>query len=518
MNPINVFQNQQDGVFDIKTEENKANESSFKFFEFVNEKLSIRADKEAAELFQLTLSRFEEIDRNSFKSILINALRDKYMFDYLEQYVDGCNKACPGMKLHPVARERIYEEISNISTKHADLAFKKFQSGDTYLKAITQERLPIFNIQINDFVGHENANPIKVNSPEIKRDFLRARLNSKRESNADNFNRNNTVKAYDQNKLFLKIFASYIQKNSNLNLIDESEFEKIYPEELRKHLDAEIKAKEDDASKNEKALLAMIENQNATTQNVPSNRAKKRNAAQTKNLPRQTPKKGNPAQSSSTAASTKQGSKPIKVVNDINSGQSYLIKMNQKLNSNTQSVCLSGSRVWRWDTPDLEKIRQFKDKISSNTPVQHYVNLSIPELLEQQALHNLGGIERVLSCEPADKYSFIYIPSNSTDGRIGRCFYAEMNYKEKNTLGMIHLGIGKDNVIFHAMFTPLKPTDKLSLKNFISVADKVTDTDEKEETQWKQVSPFTFELSNDALVMKVKRQNVKFTFHPLKSA
>lgn len=192
-------------------------------------------------------------------------------------------------------------------------------------------------------------------------------------------------------------------------------------------------------------------------------------------------------------------------------------RLNSALNTKAPSVYVLHSRIRRWDINDANLIKGFIDTEEGNL-VKKYQNMSQNELLQQQAYHNLGGILPVLADQKLlDKYSFKYnTRSNTSDNVIGRCFYAEMQHKGNTHFGRIELGIGQNNLIFHAKFAPIDLERRPEIKDLFVSTKNVEGLNQKEESQWNQVSACTFEvLENDMLVMNVKRQAVKFIIHPL---
>lgn len=436
--------------------------------------------------------------------LFIAGIRSEYIVTYVEHFFKTIEKR-PDLILTPAGSERIYASFFDFSNKSAQKAFEGFMRDQKTISEtmVIYRVLKKYDVKPEDFLNCKNSTQVD----SRKKMFLERMAKKQADSLQINLY-DNGLKSFKEANLLLKIFAAYIKENPDLNLFDDAKFEKARPKIREEILQAEVKAKEAAAKKAEQELLHSMTNESEPVVLTPKQVAKKRNSPQA------------PAPQISSPSPKIQKNKTTKVVNTIDSGQSELQALNRKLNSKAKCKVSLKDRVGRWSTSDLEEIRRFKDKTSSKEPVQHYINFTKAQLLEQQAFHNFAGIERLVSDELVGKYSFKYIPkpgsSGIADGRIGRCFYAKMHYNGKDTFGMVNLGISKENEIFHAMFSPIQETDYSPIKNFFSVAEKLSG-EEIDEVEWKQVSSCTFEVFDNEIVMKVQRQNVRFTFYPLKA-
>lgn len=449
-------------------------------------------------------------DLAALEPILLDAVRSVQMLSFVMYFDKNLAEAYSGKELNPAAIERIYDEIFNFCDKSSKIALKVFKEGKkTIMETLHPERLPpVPKVYLSDFVGYERWIAIDTMKSPNRKQYLSQKQNESKINSALKSSLVCNINSCDEQMMFLKVFAEYTKNNPDLNLFNGEEFKKASPQIRQKILLDESKAKEAAAKKAEEELLAMGTSEETPISNAPKRGIKKGNPVK-KSV-------SSPAVDASKNLPTKQKLKPVKVVDTVDSTQHYLFEMNRKLNTpGKREYSLSG-RLLRWDTSDLKKISGFQDKDATGKPVFHYANLTKAELLKQQANHNFVGIERILSEKELDKYSFKYIPRGSVDGRIGRCFYADMDYNGKITPGIVNVGIGKDNVVFHAMFSPLDQTNQF-IRHFFDLADKMPRVDENEETGWNAVSSCTFELSENDLVMKVARQNVKFTFRPLQS-
>lgn len=482
------------------------------FAERINNKYSSCDRNVVAHAFlHLTREHIKDDLIESFKPIFIKVIKNLYAYNYSVNLDTRLSKQDKFKKLTPQASERISKELDDISNKHAINSFKKFESGKVIKELITPDKLidPI-SINAQDFIGFENTYLVENKTySQIRKDKIINRLNTARLKAKSESNIDRAIKIIDEHRLFLRIVAEYIKTNPDLSSFTKDQFEEVYPKIREDLLRAEeSNEKEAAAKKAEEELLAMPPKQGPKkgTGNVPTPPLREVNVSKN--------------------ASAKQKLKPTKVINESDFEQSDLIKRVQNLNSTGEGSHVLSSRVKRWSIRDSRKISGFQDRDPSGAPIFRYAGLTLEQLVEQQTLHNLGGIKRILSDERlAAIYSLKYIPrGNSTDGRIGRCFYAEMNYKGKNTLGLVNVGIGKDNTIFHALFTPVNPADKPTIDHFFNIADSIAGKDEIEESGWENVSTCSYELLDEMLVMNIRRvpknpnENVKFTFRPLKNA
>lgn len=110
---------------------------------------------------------------------------------------------------------------------------------------------------------------------------------------------------------------------------------------------------------------------------------------------------------------------------------------------NNSSRWRERARVSRWESTNLDVIRNFEDKNSKRKIVHRYLHLDDESILEQRAKHFLRGTERLLEL----RYRHIYTcPTEKGFGMV-----AQFIYNEKPINGMLYVGCDK-GCIFHRYF------------------------------------------------------------------
>lgn len=101
------------------------------------------------------------------------------------------------------------------------------------------------------------------------------------------------------------------------------------------------------------------------------------------------------------------------------------------------------ARVSRWESTNLDVIRNFEDKNSKRKIVHRYLQLDDESILKQRAKHFLRGTERLLDLQ----YRHIYTcPTERGFGVV-----AQLTYNNDKINGMLYLGCDK-GCIFHRYF------------------------------------------------------------------
>ena len=179
-----------------------------------------------------------------------------------------------------------------------------------------------------------------------------------------------------------------------------------------------------------------------------------------------------------------------------------------KLNRSKKTKYAVHSRVKRWETTDLGKVRGFHP---------NYENLSPKKLLFVKNSHYLAGIEHIINNEKlCEEYSFHYKYSgpDGTKNQTGRGFYGEMSYKGKTFEGFFHVAIGEDNCMFHAMFE--EPTGIISPQ---TLCKKLEFIEEGGDDGWEVTIKCAFGVrpEDKAIVMEKgeAKDRVTYYFKPL---
>ncbi|HEY4831051.1 MAG TPA: DUF1609 domain-containing protein, partial [Waddliaceae bacterium] len=180
-------------------------------------------------------------------------------------------------------------------------------------------------------------------------------------------------------------------------------------------------------------------------------------------------------------------------------------------------------RILRWNTSNLENIRRFEDfDPRTKERIKQYENYAMETLIELKNNHSLIGIEHLLSNPMIiENYSFSYKFKNTNEeSKLGRGFYSVKIHDNKKETGIIYVGVGKDQVIYHAMFEPLADQELLP-KNIAKVLETQEDGDLSiEEKKWDQIHLCTFSLSENSIIQmeigKTAKQRITFQLYPIK--
>lgn len=413
-------------------------------------------------------------------------------------------------QLKTEARERFDAYIDDCCEKTYKMALQRLTNGETFIRVFStpgaiNSYVPVFTeadfISLKPSLGlsEQQMKAIKkLKSRKVKREI---ELNNKISEDKCN-------EISERLRLILRVAALYMSQTSlNLEHFSSDTFIKQYP-----HLVSKIQ--QDDLAMEAERKQRILDELLLDERNEKQTRTKK--AKQTTQDTKD-PKKLSKPVGSTTLPSKKKIQQQKQKTTAVSPEKLVQTNISRSLNSNSSLNYKLHSRIRRWNIADETKIKDFIDLDDKGFPVKKYEHLNRNELLWQQAAHNLSGIERLLSNKRlAERYSFKYIPKGSKD-RIGRCFFAEMHYKGNKHPGMIHLGIGVDKLVYHAMFTSINLEQELEIKNVFEVMENVSELVAVENESWEQTIPCLFEmLENNTLSMNVKKQNVKFILHPLK--
>lgn len=165
----------------------------------------------------------------------------------------------------------------------------------------------------------------------------------------------------------------------------------------------------------------------------------------------------------------------------------------------------------RWSTRDLNLIRDFKDKDMHNREMQRYKTLTDEEIEKQRARHYLPGTELIISdSNDRNIYSF---PTKHGVGMM-----AELHIGNDFYYGVLYMGIGKDNVIYHKYFEDLDQ-NQLTGGTF-NDGENITATEKsEEENEWVVNSKFKlkFEVSEQGiLTIKYPDEKHFIQIHPVR--
>lgn len=412
------------------------------------------------------------------------------------------------------SRIKFDRATQNNAKKTCEIALIKFNSGETFGSVIASAYIekdpPLFSER--DFVGlkcgFQHITQAQADE-RLKIDKNRARLYYKKVSNDRQKFVSNVNKNGGEWKLIMQVSAFYFSEQfKGSKERSEDHLIENYTSIVETFKNYELEKQKKASEEAYKALCLEQE--------------RKENEIKTKTSPKvtQSNKAPSKALSTSSASSSGQAKKTVSQakknpVVDVKTLER--LQLNTLLNSKNSSPYFLHSRIRRWDVQDSSLIKSFVDTVEG-TLVKKYQNMSQDQLVQQQACHNLGGILPLLANEKLlDMYSFKYnARSNTSEEGIGRCFYTEMQFKGTKNLGTIQLGIGKKHVVYHAQFTPINLDRRPEIKDFFVSTKNVEGLDEEEENKWEQISPCTFDiLENNMLVMSVKKHAVKFIIHPL---
>lgn len=174
-------------------------------------------------------------------------------------------------------------------------------------------------------------------------------------------------------------------------------------------------------------------------------------------------------------------------------------------------------RVTRWHTnlktdADFKAIELFADYIEG-TVVHPYAGLDKKSLKYQRDSHNIGWAQRIISGPLAETYSFDH---HYSDTQKGKALFASMHSDGEKKSGLLVLGIGADNVIYHAQFRPFVKEDILPnhVAKLLSVNPLAIPADEEETKssaeQWQDTTSVKFSLHDkDIIKVKVTDTNAK---------
>jgi hypothetical protein len=195
----------------------------------------------------------------------------------------------------------------------------------------------------------------------------------------------------------------------------------------------------------------------------------------------------------------------------------------EQLNRHPSSAYTLHPRILRWNTADIGRIKQFEDKdpLTGNS-VKKYEQFTKEQLLLFKQNHQLSGIQYLLS-DPSlsNDYSFCYrFKNEGGEMREGRGLYASKQDHGKCEHGVVYVAIGKDAVIYHALFEPFKDTSLVpqQLAKPFSIAEDFTLKSE----EWQQTDAYLFSfIEGENLIQmsigKKAQHRVIFNFYPLKS-
>lgn len=416
-------------------------------------------------------------------------------------------------QMKPQSREILFTLLRDNAQKTCVIALEKFNSGAPFGSVIgsafIEKNAPLFST--GDFTGLKCGS--KQMSEEQAKLYYRLDRNKERLANRKRENQrqsfiSDVIKAGEEWKSIMQVTAFYFSK--------ECKDAKILKERSEDHLI------ENYASFVEQFKVYELKKKTEASEAAFKTLCLEETCKENQN--KKTVKSFQTTEGSNKTQQTNQTSHPVKpTVPQIKKNPTVDPKtrernqLNVALNSKATCPVTLHSRIRRWDVQEVARIKDFIDT-EDGVLVKKYEHMNQNELLQQLICHNIGGIISILAHpKVTDKYSFTYNSrSNTSDDCITRCFYAEMEHKGKSQSGIIRLGIGKNNVIFHALFTPINGDRRPEISELFASTKNVEELNKNEEGEWSQISPCTFELlENDMLVMKVKTQAVKFIFHPL---
>ena len=277
-----------------------------------------------------------------------------------------------------------------------------------------------------------------------------------------------------------------------------SSLSKTEIEKLKQEYAAQTRATAEQlAAKHQAELLAMLESEQTQTKTPKTTRKKKKKAKAKK-------KKQAPIQKS--LPSPKPISRAIRITQSLNTPKPYPFSLHP--------------RIHRWNTSDIDTIRKFKD-YKNETLVQQYQNLDDNAIYTQRAHHHLSGIQRIISNEELRKTHCFEYEYGTQNEKIGFGLITQLSFKDdsgiiKNKLGITYVGIGSDDIIYHAMFEERShiqaPTQLL--KNLDTHTLPVLD---QKEEQWTHPD-LVFELKKDhtlSMEFPNDEQKIHFIFHPV---
>lgn len=145
----------------------------------------------------------------------------------------------------------------------------------------------------------------------------------------------------------------------------------------------------------------------------------------------------------------------------------------------------------RWKAKDLEKIRQFEDRLSTGERVKHYAELTDEELAFARACHLLPGAEKIFA-DPLDRRTYTFpIPR-------GLGMVVRLEFEQKNEYRVLYFGIGADNCIFHRYAEPIEVQKLSSALGY--EPPKIQTLSQETEEPWEGVSRFIPDLSKEGVI------------------
>lgn len=493
-------------------------ERTFMWNKFLPEATEKYLKPNAQNNLQLTIDDFDSDKVDEFEKIWrehIQKTQTEACYQISSKTWDLLKPGCTVDKLKPYKKEsydRLVQEYITDITKKEIAAFHRGDNMEKISQIYSKklEKILSLDIEETDFIDCEAQGFVMYESvdvlQEMRKDKLRSELTKRTVARLTNNLTNLIEKRTFQLAQLRHLHKIVNEKNKTFATLTEVEF-----------TDADLKQIEEEETKRKEALAEkacrelLMESKKISKDKVKKKNKKNKNANQGKKLKSQAPEGKEIAplltasQSSNEAQTSNVFHSQIAALGRWDFAHKYVLH----------------PRVKRWGTTKLEAIREFEDfDPKPQMKIKQYVNCNRSELEYMQKVHRLEGIEKILSIpEFCENYSFFYTYVGK-DGLIkeGRTLYCTMKEGKTETQGFISVGIGKDQVIYHALFEPYEE-ENVTPADIIKRGYEFCENENDLNENWNLPSSYLFSiLENDTIQMDVGKDpqsRVSFLFYPL---